>query len=78
MRAKQILLDMCTDATVVPRCTRVARTIKGIRISLTLNSLTDGDWFMKFPDGEHFSTSSVTEAEIKLAEWLEKVEQVMV
>jgi hypothetical protein len=77
MRAKQILLDICTDATVVPRCTRVARRVDGIYISLTLTSLKDGDWFMKFPDGETLVTTSVVEAEIKLAEWLEKVEKVM-
>jgi hypothetical protein len=77
MRAKQILLDICTDATVAPRCTRVARRIDGIYISLTLTSLKEGTWFMKSPDGETFVTTSVVEAEIKLAEWLEKVEQVL-
>lgn len=73
---KQMLTEICEDALVVPFCTRVTRTVEGIRISFHRTDFTDGIWIVCFPDGEELKTNSIFEVEIKLGEALAKVEGV--
>ena len=73
MSAKAILKEICETALLMPRRTRVSRTVDGIRVSLQMFSLTEGLWTLQLPDGERFTTTSVHEAEIKLSDALSKV-----
>jgi len=73
MLAKAILKEICETSLLMPRRTRVSRTIDGIRVSLQMFSFTEGLWTLQLPDGERFTTTSVNELEIKLSEALPKV-----
>lgn len=71
--AKQILLDICETALSVPFCQRVGREIKGISVSFYRANFTQGVWTLTAPGERPFVTTSVFEAETKLAEMLENV-----
>ena len=74
--AKQILMDICETALTVPFCQRVGREVEGISVSFYRANFTQGVWTLSTPGSIPFTTISVIEAEIKLAEMLEKVQVV--
>jgi hypothetical protein len=70
MLAKEILLDMCQKVVNMPNITRISRTINDIRISLHMNSFTDGIWTLQYPDKGIFTTHDVNQCEIALEQAL--------